>query len=114
MSILFAYAASSAADFISKMAPVSAGVGGSAVFRVQVDGNPTPRVRWFRNGVELPASSRYRMSPPDSDGMASLTFDNLDEHDSGDITCEISTPKNKISCSAPLEVFGVFNEKKSI
>lgn len=73
---------------------------------VQVDGNPAPRVRWLRNGMELNPSSRVKITGPDADGMARLVLKDLNEHDDGDITCELVTPVNRISCSAPLEVFG--------
>ncbi|KAL7064324.1 hypothetical protein AAHC03_04779 [Spirometra sp. Aus1] len=95
-----------AADFITKVTPVSASIGGTAEFKVQVDGNPLPKVRWFRNGIELKPNSRCRMTGPDEDGFARLILDDLDEHDNGEITCEISTPVNRVSCSAPLEVYG--------
>ncbi|VDN97428.1 unnamed protein product [Rodentolepis nana] len=95
-----------AADFITKLTPKSSGVGGEAEFVVQVDGNPTPRVRWLRNGIELTPSSRVRITGPDDDGMARLTLSDLGEYDGGDITCELITPSNRTSCSAPLDVFG--------
>ena len=88
------------------MTPSSAGVGGTAEFVVQVDGNPTPRVRWLRNGVELKPTSRIQISGPDSDCIARLVLHDLGEHDGGDITCELVTPVNRISCSAPLDVYG--------
>ena len=81
-------------------------MGGTAEFVVQIDGNPAPKVRWLRNGVELTPTSRVQISGPDSDGMARLILQDLGEHDGGDITCELITPVNRISCSAPLDVFG--------
>ncbi|VDL60884.1 unnamed protein product, partial [Hymenolepis diminuta] len=98
--------AGAAADFITKLTPTSSGVGGEAEFMVQVDGNPTPRVRWLRNGIELTPSNRVRISGPDEDGIARLKLSDLGEHDGGDITCELITPSNRVSCSAPLDVFG--------
>ncbi|KAM3173269.1 hypothetical protein ACTXT7_012839 [Hymenolepis weldensis] len=98
--------AGAAADFITKLTPTSSGVGGEAEFMVQVDGNPTPRVRWLRNGIELTPSNRVRISGPDDDGIARLKLSDLGEHDGGDITCELITPSNRVSCSAPLDVFG--------
>lgn len=98
--------AGAAADFITKLIPTSSGVGGEAEFMVQVDGNPTPRVRWLRNGIELTPSNRVRISGPDDDGIARLKLSDLGEHDGGDITCELITPSNRVSCSAPLDVFG--------
>ncbi|CDS41841.2 expressed conserved protein [Echinococcus multilocularis] len=98
--------AGAAADFITTLTPASAGVGGTAEFMVQVDGNPAPKVRWLRNGMELNPSSRVKITGPDNDGMARLVLEDLNEHDGGDITCELVTPVNRISCSAPLDVFG--------
>lgn len=73
---------------------------------VQVDGKPAPRVRWLRNGIELTPSNRVHISGPDDDGIARLKLSDLGEHDGGDITCELITPINRISCSVPLDVFG--------
>uniref|UniRef100_A0A5K3EN24 non-specific serine/threonine protein kinase n=1 Tax=Mesocestoides corti TaxID=53468 RepID=A0A5K3EN24_MESCO len=98
--------ANAAADFITKLSPASTGVGGTAEFTVQVDGNPMPRIRWLHNGMELNPTGRIQITGPDADGVARLVLSDLTEHDAGDITCELVTPVNRIACSAPLDVFG--------
>ncbi len=102
--------AGTAADFITKITPVSAGIGGEAEFTAQVDGSPMPTVRWFRDGVELKPGGRVRVTQPDESngGFAKLLLTDLHENDTGDITCEIASPAGKQSCSADLEVFGEF------
>ncbi|KAF6776198.1 hypothetical protein AHF37_04474, partial [Paragonimus kellicotti] len=94
-------------DFITKLRPTTAPLGGSAVFEVQVDGQPQPEVKWFRDGLEFVPSARVRIHPPGPDGKAMLELSNLDERDSGNITCQVSNPSGKNACSSPLEVFGV-------
>lgn len=98
--------AGAASDFITKLSPATSGVGGTVEFVVQVDGHPPPKVRWLRNGVELSPAGRIRTTGPDDDGFARLTLSDINEHDAGDITCELVTPVNRVSCSAPLDVFG--------
>ncbi|KAA3682313.1 uncharacterized protein DEA37_0008978 [Paragonimus westermani] len=94
-------------DFITKLRPTTAPSGGSAVFEVQVDGQPQPEVKWFRDGLEFVPSARVRIHPPGPDGKAMLELSDLDERDSGNITCQVSNPSGKNACSSPLEVFGV-------
>ncbi|KAF8572507.1 hypothetical protein P879_00960 [Paragonimus westermani] len=94
-------------DFITKLRPTTAPLGGSAVFEVQVDGQPQPEVKWFRDGLEFVPSARVRIHPPGPDGKATLELSELDERDSGNITCQVSNPSGKNACSSPLEVFGV-------
>lgn len=95
-------------DFVTKIRPTTAPIGGSASFEAQVDGQPTPDVRWFRDGIELQPSARVRIQPPGPDGKAVLELHDLDDRDGGVITCQVSNPSGKNSCSAPLEVLSKF------
>ncbi|CAH8497134.1 unnamed protein product [Schistosoma turkestanicum] len=94
-------------DFVTKIRPTTAPIGGRAAFEVQVDGQPLPSVRWFRDGIELLPGNRVKINPPGPDGKASIEIQDLDEKDSGTITCQVSNPSGKNSCSAPFEVLGI-------
>ncbi|GAA49621.1 twitchin, partial [Clonorchis sinensis] len=94
-------------DFVYKIRPTTAPLGGTAVFEAQVDGQPTPEVRWYRDGIELVPGPRVRIRPPGPDGKAVLELTDLDDRDNGTITCQLSNPSGKNSCSAPLEVLSI-------
>ncbi|CAH8526186.1 unnamed protein product [Heterobilharzia americana] len=94
-------------DFVTKIRPTSAPIGGTAGFEVQVDGQPLPSVRWFRDGIELLPSNRIKIKQPGPDGKATLEIKDLDEKDGGTITCQVSNPSGRNSCSAPFEVLGI-------
>ncbi|KER21602.1 hypothetical protein T265_15051, partial [Opisthorchis viverrini] len=94
-------------DFVYKIRPTTAPLGGTAVFEAQVDGQPTPDVRWYRDGIELVPGPRVRIRPPGPDGKAVLELTDLDDRDNGTITCQLSNPSGKNSCSAPLEVLAI-------
>ncbi|CAH8545499.1 unnamed protein product [Schistosoma haematobium] len=94
-------------DFVTKIRPTTAPIGGTAGFEVQVDGQPLPSVRWFKDGIELLPGNRIKISPPGPDGKASIEIHDLDEKDSGTITCQVSNPSGKNSCSAPFEVLAI-------
>ncbi|TGZ63952.1 hypothetical protein CRM22_006631 [Opisthorchis felineus] len=94
-------------DFVYKIRPTTAPLGGTAVFETQVDGQPTPDVRWYRDGIELVPGPRVRIRPPGPDGKAVLELTDLDDRDNGTITCQLSNPSGKNSCSAPLEVLSI-------
>ncbi|CAH8566640.1 unnamed protein product [Schistosoma rodhaini] len=94
-------------DFVTKIRPTTAPIGGTAGFEVQVDGQPLPSVRWFRDGIELLPGNRIKINPPGPDGKASIEIHDLDEKDSGTITCQVSNPSGKNSCSAPFEVLAI-------
>ena len=50
---------------------------GEATFTIEFDGNPTPEVKWFRNGLELSSSGRYRISTKPNETKSTLIFPKL-------------------------------------
>ncbi|CAL8090942.1 unnamed protein product [Calicophoron daubneyi] len=94
-------------EFLSKIRPATAPIGGTAVFEARIDGQPTPEVKWFRDGIPLTPSARVKINPPGPEGVATIELSDLDDRDGGDITCQISNPLGKNTCSARLEVLSI-------
>ena len=67
------------------------------------DGDPLPEVKWFMDGMEIRPSNKYRMSISE-DGKAQLVIHDVNDHDAGEITCELSNQKGKESASCKLTV----------
>lgn len=94
-----------APTFTKKVADASAPLNGETTFTVEYDGNPTPEVKWLRNGLELSSSGRYRISTKPNENKSSLTFTEAwDSDNNSKITCEIVNPLGRDSCDAVLTV----------
>ena len=62
-------------------------------------------MKWFRNGVELGSSGRYRITTKPEESKSTLTFVEAWESDSNvKISCEIINPLGRESCEAVLHV----------
>ena len=70
---------------------------------MQLDGEPLPEVKWLKDGIEIRPSGKYRMTKSD-DGKAQLVIHDINDYDSGEITCELSNHKGKESASCKLTV----------
>ena len=97
--------APAAAEFIRKPGSCDAPVGSDATFECEVDGEPEPEVKWYRDGIELYDGIKYRLQ---RDGnLARLVVKNVTSSDSGDITCEVRNRKGgdtavvKLKAQAP-------------
>jgi hypothetical protein len=98
-----------APTFTKKVTDISASLNGEATFTVEFEGNPVPEVKWFRNGLELSSSGRYRISTKPNELKSSLTFTEAwDSDNNSKITCEIINPLGKESSEA------VFNVKSKV
>ena len=87
------------------MVDASAPLNGEAAFTVEYDGNPAPEVKWFRNGLELTSSGRYRINTQPNESKSTLTFTEAWESDnSSKITCEVVNPLGRESCEAMFHV----------
>lgn len=90
---------------MKKLSDASASINGEGTFTVEFDGNPAPEVKWFRNGLELTSSGRYRISTKPGESKSTLTFTEAWETDNNSkITCEIVNPLGRESCEAVLHV----------
>jgi hypothetical protein len=94
-----------APTFVKKVTDATTSVNGEATFTIEYDANPTPEVKWFRNGLELTASGRYRITTKPDESKSTLTFTNVWENDNNSkISCEIINPLGKDTCEALLHV----------
>ncbi|CAF0817484.1 unnamed protein product, partial [Didymodactylos carnosus] len=91
--------------FSKKIVDVNAALNSEASFTVEYDANPAPEVKWFRNGMELSASGRYRISTEPNNSTSTLTFLGVwDADNNSTITCELVNPLGKESCEALFHV----------
>ncbi len=82
---------------------------GEATFTIEFDGNPAPEVKWFRNGLELSSSGRYRISTKPNDTKSTLTFSEAwDSDNNSKISCEIINPLGRDTCEATFHVKSKF------
>ncbi|GAU87381.1 hypothetical protein RvY_00244-2 [Ramazzottius varieornatus] len=89
-------------DIIKKFNNVTSSLGKPVTFTVEAAGKPPVRVRWMRNGREITASPRVKMT--EKDGVYTLHIAEVMETDAGDITCELSNAGGKESCTAQLRI----------
>jgi hypothetical protein len=102
--LFFFDAAMRAPDFTKKPQSVTAPLDQDAVFEVEVDGEPLPEVKWFKDGIEIRPTPKYRFK--DDGNKFQLVVKGVDELDGGEITCELSNPKGKETAAATLKVQG--------
>ncbi|XP_042888253.1 titin-like isoform X7 [Penaeus japonicus] len=76
--------------------------GGNATFTVNVNGYPTPRVIWFKNGVGLQQSDKYLMTQ--SAGQVTLVVKQVNSQDSGYYTMLAENSSGCTVASAQLAV----------
>ncbi|XP_037954600.1 protein sax-3 isoform X2 [Teleopsis dalmanni] len=73
--------------------------GSVAMLPCRASGNPTPRVKWYRDGTTLQNGNRYTIVQG-----GSLRIDDLQVNDSGLYTCTASSESGETSWSATLTV----------
>lgn len=69
-----------------------------------VDGNPAPKVRWFKNDIELRSSSKLAITQ--SGSVCRMEVRNIDSDDAGKYTCEATNSIGRASTFARLQVVG--------
>ncbi|CAF0741448.1 unnamed protein product, partial [Didymodactylos carnosus] len=91
--------------FTKKIADVNAAINSEVSFTADFESNPAPEVKWYRNGMELSPSGRYRISTKPNELTSTLTFMEVWETDNNStITCELVNPLGKESCDAIFRV----------
>lgn len=81
--------------------------GGEAVLECQVEGDPEPTVRWYRDGAEIPAEVEEeggRVEVSKRGGLCSLAIRCLEGMDEGRYTCEASNRIGRVSTFSRLTV----------
>jgi hypothetical protein len=94
-----------APTFVKKVTDTSVPANGEATFTIEYDANPTPEVKWFRNGLELSSSGRYRISTKPNESKSTLTFTEAwDSDNNSKISCEVINPLGRETCEAVFHV----------
>lgn len=102
MKWIVSFAATKLPEFLDKPKNCTAAVKGDAVFESVISGEPLPKVKWLKDGIEMFPSNRYRMDIIGD--KARLTIKNVHEGDTGTVTCELVNPAGTESATAQLKV----------
>ena len=73
--------------------------GDVAVFSCTVDGNPSPRVTWTKNGEKLNITANQRLTVSSLNNKHSFTITNVHRSDSGQYRCVIINSVGNITSS---------------
>lgn len=79
-------------------------MGSSAKFQCEVSDAPDVNFRWYKSGVEIKQSEKYRIVS--SSSSSALELVNPVKADSGEYTCKASNQHGVDSCAASLIVTG--------
>ena len=77
-----------------------------------VAGNPTPDVRWYRDGVPIPADPRYALSSvmnEDSDVISHMNITGLLTEDGGLYRCEATSALGVVHHEDRINVLGKYS-----
>ena len=74
--------------------------------RCQVDGNPTPAISWFKDGVPVAAVARPAHQPPYRSRGDQLRIAGLTHSDAGNFTCVADNEYGSIRKTFRVEVLG--------
>ncbi len=81
-----------------------------ATFTVEFEANPVPEVKWFRNGLELSSTGRYRIITKPNELKSTLIFNEAwDSDNNSKISCEIINPLGRENCEAVFHVKSKLN-----
>ncbi len=74
--------------------------------RATVNGWPTPRVTWSKNGRALPDSPRYHARYDPASGAITLVIQRLGPGDEGDYTCKAENPYGEVAATLRVDPEG--------
>lgn len=90
--------------FRLRIAPLEINVGSSAKFECEVSDALDVNFRWYKSGMEIKQSEKYRILS--SSTSSALELVNPVKADSGEYTCKASNQHGVDSCAASLIVTG--------
>jgi len=76
-----------APEFSQKLQPVQVAQSQMAVLECQVQGEPEPQIRWFKQGREVQEDARHKIEKL-ADGQQRLIIQQANETDIATYTCE--------------------------
>ena len=89
-------------EFISAIDDIDTLQGGSVRFEVGIIGQPSPKVMWLKDGVQIRESAKVKFGLQNR--VHSINLDNCDQNDIGCYECVAINSKGRISCQAMLNV----------
>lgn len=90
--------------FRQKITALDINVGSHARFECETDDAPNVTFKWYKSGIEIKPSEKFRIVSLHS--SSSLELLNPVKADSGDYTCKASNQHGADSCTASLIVTG--------
>ena len=97
-----------AAVFKEKLIDTSFLIGGTTILRCKVQGNPFPRVFWYRNDEFIMEDDRIQFAQGE-DGLCTLTITHCKASDIGIYRCVARNLYGDASCKARLLIGGQFD-----
>lgn len=90
--------------FRQKITPLEINIGSHAKFECEIEDAPNVAFKWYRSGIEIRQSEKYRILSRHT--SSSLELLNPVKADSGEYTCKASNQHGTDSCTASLAVTG--------
>lgn len=90
--------------FKMRIAPLEINVGSSAKFQCEVSDAPNVNFRWYKSGMEIKQSEKFRIIS--SSTSSALELLNPVKADSGEYSCKASNQHGVDSCATSLIVTG--------
>lgn len=90
--------------FRQKITPLEINIGSHAKFECEIEDAPSVTFKWYRSGIEIKQSEKYRILS--SHISSSLELLNPVKADSSEYTCKASNQHGTDSCTASLIVTG--------
>lgn len=89
-------------EFISPLKDQLVPLGKRLVLQCEAVGKPVPQAKWLRNGKEITPGGRYRAES--ANGVFKLHFNDVNDVDDGEYTCEAYNPVGFVATSARVKI----------
>ncbi|TKR95914.1 hypothetical protein L596_010016 [Steinernema carpocapsae] len=90
-------------EFVELLRSATSNVGGTAVLKCKVKGEPRPKLKWTKDGKEVEMSARITTTYAE-DGSIELKVENVTKNDDGEYRCEASNELGTAWTEGPITV----------